>query len=192
MLGFAVSVLEIIGDSTEQAWPPIEWKCGGCSDCFIADDGDVVSAMQIWVDADACPTVIKEMLFRAAERRQIKVTLVANQSVRIPQSQFIDSLLVPSGMNVADRRIVELVGPGDLVVTADIPLAADVVAKGGLALDPRGELYSDANVGERVAVRNLLDGFRGEGRVMGGPANFNAKNKQAFANQLDRWLARAK
>lgn len=145
--------------------------------------------MQIWVDADACPGVIKELLFRAAVRCKVKVTLVANQSMRVPRSEFIDTLLVPSGMNVADRRIVELVSPGDLVVTADIPMAADVVAKGGQALDPRGELYTDANIGERVAVRNMLDGFRGEGRIMGGPANYSAKDKQAFANRLDRWLA---
>ncbi|MGC3967770.1 MAG: YaiI/YqxD family protein [Pirellulales bacterium] len=144
--------------------------------------------MHIWVDADACPGVIKELLFRAADRRKVRVTLVANQSMRTPRSEFIDSILVPSGMNIADRRIVELVAPGDLVVTADIPLAADVVAKGGSALDPRGELYTDANIGERVAVRNLLDGFRGEGQIMGGPSNYGAREKQAFANQLDRWL----
>lgn len=148
--------------------------------------------MQIWIDGDACPGVIKEMLFRAAERRKMKVTIVANQSIRIPKSVFIDAIVVPSGMNIADRRIVELVTPGDLVVTADIPLAADVVKKGGQALDPRGELYTDANVGERVAVRNLLDGFRGEGKIMGGPAGFGPREMQAFANQLDRWLAKAK
>ncbi|MBA4019784.1 MAG: YaiI/YqxD family protein [Pirellula sp.] len=148
--------------------------------------------MQIWVDADACPGAIKELLFRAAERRKIKVTLVANQSMRIPRSEFIDTILVPSGMNIADRRIVELVTPGDLVITADIPLAADVVAQGGQALDPRGELYTDNNVGERLAVRNMFDGLRGEGQIMGGPANFSPKDKQAFANQLDRWLAKVK
>jgi len=146
--------------------------------------------MRIWVDGDACPMVIKEMLFRAADRRKVQVTLVANQSVRVPRSDFIDTLLVPSGMNVADRRIVELVSPGDLVVTADVPLASDVVARGAQALDPRGTLYSDANVGERLAVRNLFDGFRGEGRVMRGPANFNEQDKRAFANQLDRWLGK--
>src|SRR5580704_15983669 len=140
--------------------------------------------MQIWVDADACPGTIKELLFRAAERRKIKVTLVANGSMRIPRSEFIDTILVPSGMNIADRRIVELVAPGDLVITADIPLAADVVAKGGQALDPRGELYTETNVGERLAVRNMCDGLRGEGRMMGGPSNFNARDRQAFANQL--------
>ena len=148
--------------------------------------------MQIWVDADACPGEIKALLSRAAERRQIKVTLVANQPQRTPPSQFIDSVLVPSGMNVADRRIVELVAPGDLVITADIPLAADVVAKGGQALDPRGELYTAANVGERLAVRNLIDELRGAGLINGGPSNFGARDKQAFANQLDRWLTRAK
>lgn len=148
--------------------------------------------MRIWVDADACPGVIKELLFRAAERSRIKVTLVANQSMRVPRSEFIDAILVPSGMNIADRRIVELVTLGDLVITADIPLAADVVAKGGQALDPRGELYTDNNVGERLAVRNMFDGLRGEGQIMGGPANFSPKDKQAFANQLDRWLAKVK
>ena len=147
--------------------------------------------MQIWVDADACPGTIKELLYRAAQRRKIKVTLVANQSMRIPKSEFIDTILVPSGMNIADRRIVELVTPGDLVITADIPLAADVVAKGGQAIDPRGQLYTDANVGERLAVRNMLDGLRGEGHIMGGPSNFSPRDRQAFANQLDRWLTKA-
>ena len=148
--------------------------------------------MQIWVDADACPGEIKELLFRAAQRTRTKVTLVANQPMRTPRSEFIDSVLVSGGMNVADRRIVELVQSGDLVVTADIPLAAAVVAKGGQALDPRGELYTDANVGERLAVRNLFDELRGGGQITGGPVNFNAKDRQAFANQLDRWLTAAK
>jgi uncharacterized protein YaiI (UPF0178 family) len=147
--------------------------------------------MQIWVDADACPGEIKAMLYRAAERRKIKVTLVANQPMRTPPSPFIDSVRVPEGMNVADRHIVGLVAPGDLVITADIPLAADVVAKGGQALDPRGELYTEANVGQRLAVRNLIDGLRGEGLITGGPSNFSARNRQAFANQLDRWLTKA-
>lgn len=148
--------------------------------------------MQIWVDADACPGEIKELLFRTAQRTRIKVTLVANQPMRTPRSEFIDSVLVSGGMNVADRRIVELVQSGDLVITADIPLAAAVVAKGGQALDPRGELYTDANVGERLAVRNLFDELRGGGQITGGPANFNVKDRQAFANQLDRWLTAAK
>ena len=144
--------------------------------------------MQIWVDADACPGEIKELLFRAAKRTKTKVTLVANQHMRTPRSEFISSLLVGAEMNAADRRIVELIEPGDLVITADIPLAADVVAGGAQALNPRGELYTDANIGERVAVRDLLDELRGGGLVTGGPASFNSKDRQAFANQLDRWL----
>ncbi len=147
--------------------------------------------MQIWVDADACPFEIKEILFRAAKRRQVHVTLVANQLMRIPKSPWIDLVLVPGGMNVADRRIVESLSPGDLVITADIPLAADVVAKGAQALDPRGELYTNENVGERLAVRNLIDQMRGAGRDMRGPSNFTACDRQAFANQLDRWLTKA-
>jgi uncharacterized protein YaiI (UPF0178 family) len=148
--------------------------------------------MQIWVDADACPREIKELLYRAAERRQILTTLVANQMLSTPSSAFITTLLVPGGANAADRRIVELVAPGDLVITADIPLAADVVAKGGHALDPRGKLYSAANVGEKLAMRNLHDEMRGGGQTLGGPPNFTPRNRQDFANQLDRWLTKAK
>ena len=148
--------------------------------------------MQIWVDADACPREIKELLFRAAKRTQTKLTLVANQHLQTPRSELINCVLVGADMNAADKRIVELLEPGDLVITADIPLAAEVVAAGAEALDPRGELYTDANVGERVATRNLLDELRGGGLVTGGPANFSAKDRQAFANQLDRWLTAAK
>ena len=148
--------------------------------------------MQVWVDADACPGEIKELLFRAAKRTKTKMTLVANQQMHTPKSELIDSVVVPAGANVADRRIVELLQPGDLVITADIPLAADVVAKGGQALNPRGELYTDINVGERLAMRNMLDELRGGGQITGGPANFSAKDKQAFANQLDRWLTKAR
>lgn len=148
--------------------------------------------MKIWVDADACPGEIKELLFRSAKRTKTGITLVANQPMRIPRSEYIDSLLVPSGLNVADQRIVELVQPGDLVITADIPLAADVVAKGGQALNPRGTLYTDSNIGAILASRDLMDDLRGEGQITGGPSNFNAKDRQAFANQLDRWLTAAK
>lgn len=148
--------------------------------------------MQIWVDADACPGEIKELLFRSAERTKTKVTLVANQTMRTPFSEFVDSIRVGAGPDVADQRIVELVEPGDLVITADIPLAAHVVEKGGEALDPRGELYTSANVGGRLAARNLMDELRGGGEITGGPSNFSAKDKQAFANQLDRWLTAAK
>jgi len=145
--------------------------------------------MRIWVDADACPGPIKEMLFRAAVRTQTRLTLVANQIMRVPKSEWIDSVLVPEGPDVADERIVELLEPGDLVITADIPLASNVVAKGGVALNPRGELYTEANIGECLAVRDLMTELRGAGEVTGGPAGFNAKDKQAFANQLDRWLS---
>lgn len=148
--------------------------------------------MQIWVDADACPGEIKELLFRAAKRTETKVTLVANQGMHTPRSEFIDSLIVPAGLDVADKRIVELLEPGDLVITADIPLAADVVAKGGQALNPRGELYTDKNIGERLAVRNMLDEMRSGGQITGGPANFSDKDRQRFANQLDRWLTAAR
>ena len=146
--------------------------------------------MQIWVDADGCPGEVKELLYRVAQRMKIKLTLVANQSLRTPTSEFIETLLVSDGMNIADRRIVELAAPGDLVVTADVPLAADVVAKGAEALDPRGELYCEANIGERLAMRNIRDQLRGDGQIRGGPRNFGAKDRQAFANQLDRWLVK--
>ncbi len=146
--------------------------------------------MQIWVDADACPGEIKELLFRTAQRRKVQVTLVANQSLWTPPSQYITTVLVSDGANVADRKIVELLSPGDLVITADIPLAGDVVAKGAHALNPRGELYTDANVGDRLAMRNLLDEMRGAGHTMRGPSNFTAKDRQNFANELDRWLAK--
>ncbi len=147
--------------------------------------------MQIWVDADACPSEIKDILFRVAQRRQIQVSLVANQALRTPASPWIDTILVAGGMNIADRRIIELVTAGDLVITADIPLAAEVVGKGAQALDPRGELYTDVNVGERLAVRNLVDQMRGAGQIMRGPSSITSSNRQAFANQLDRWIARA-
>lgn len=146
--------------------------------------------MQIWVDADACPGEIKELLYRAAERLKVKLTLVANQSLRTPRPEYIETLLVKDGANVADRRIVELAATGDLVVTADIPLAADIVAQGAEAIDPRGGLFTHANIGERLAMRNMLDQLRGSGHIGGGPANFGPKDRQAFANQLDRWLAK--
>ena len=147
--------------------------------------------MQVWVDADACPSEIKELLFRAAKRRKVNVTLVANQQMRAPKSNYVSTIVVPAGMNVADRRILELVEPGDLVITSDVPLAADVVAKGGQALNPRGVLYTDRNVGDRLAVRNMLDELRIAGEIVGGPPNFSAKDKQAFANELDRWVTKA-
>lgn len=146
--------------------------------------------MQIWIDGDACPVEIKELLYRAAVRVKMKLTLVANQTIRIPRSEFISLLTVPSGLNVADKQIVELLSPGDLVVTADIPLAAHVVQKGGIAIDPRGDVFTEANIGERITMRNLMDELRGSDLVMGGPAPYGPKDKQAFANQLDRILAK--
>ncbi|MEK6261300.1 MAG: YaiI/YqxD family protein [Planctomycetota bacterium] len=146
--------------------------------------------MHIWIDGDACPVAIKELLFRAAVRVKVLVTVVANEKLRVPVSEFIQTLVVGSGTNVADKRIVELVEAGDLVVTADVPLAAHVVQKGGIALNPRGELYTAENIGERITMRNLMDELRGNDLIMGGPAPFGTKDKQAFANQLDRLLAK--
>jgi uncharacterized protein YaiI (UPF0178 family) len=136
--------------------------------------------------------VIKEILFRAAVRTKIPLTIVANQPMSVPRSEFISILTVGSGLNVADQKIVDLLDSADLVVTADIPLAAQVVDKGATAIDPRGELYTHANIGERLAMRNLMDELRGGGLVAGGPAPFRTTDKQAFANQLDRLLAKRK
>lgn len=146
--------------------------------------------MHIWIDGDACPAEIKDLLYRAATRIKIPLTLVANQSMRIPKSEWISIVTVAAGANLADKQIVELMQPGDLVVTADIPLAAHVVQKGGVALDPRGDLITSENVGERITMRNLMDELRGNDMVTGGPAPYGPKDKQAFANQLDRLLAR--
>lgn len=148
--------------------------------------------MQIWVDGDACPLAIKELLFRAAARVKVRLTLVANQPLRIPKSDWVSQLTVPAGLNLADKQIVELLEPGDLVVTGDIPLAAHVVQKGGVVLDPRGDVLNAGNIGERITMRNLMDELRGNDLVKGGPAPFGPKDKQAFANQLDRLLARRK
>lgn len=146
--------------------------------------------MQIWVDADACPRVIKEILFRAAERRQIPLTLVANKLLYCPPSKVIRALQVPAGFDVADNKIVELTEPGDLVITADIPLAAEVIAKGGRALNPRGELYTGDTIRERLAMRDFMDVLRSSGVETGGPAALSQGDRQAFANQLDRLLAK--
>lgn len=144
--------------------------------------------MKIWVDADACPVVIKEILFRAAERVQVSVTLVANQAVRIPPSRFVRMLQVGAGFDVADREIVDRVAPGDLVVTADIPLAAEVIAKGGHALNPRGEMYDAETIRSRLDMRNFMETLRASGVDTGGPAALHPRDRQAFANQLDRFL----
>lgn len=144
--------------------------------------------MTIWVDADACPGVIKEILFRAAERTGTRVTLVANQPVRTPPSRLIDSLQVSSGFDVADDEIVRRVEPGDLVITADIPLAAEVMEKGGHALNPRGELYTKDNIRVRLNMRDFMDTMRSSGVQTGGPPPLGQREKQAFANHLDRLL----
>jgi uncharacterized protein len=146
--------------------------------------------VRIWVDGDACPGEIKEILFRAAVRTKTSLTIVANQPLQIPRSEFIDLVTVPSGLNVADQKIVELLSAADLVITADIPLAALAVDKGATALDPRGEVYSRENIGERLTMRNLMDELRGSGMITGGPAPFRTSDRQAFANQLDRILTK--
>ncbi|WP_334179799.1 YaiI/YqxD family protein [Pseudoxanthomonas sp.] len=153
----------------------------------MSDGG--VPAAQVWVDADACPGPVKEILFRAAERAQVAVTLVANQWLRKPPSRFIRSLQVQGGYDVADDAIVERATAGDLVVTQDIPLAARVLANGAQAINPRGDRFTADNIAERLSMRNFMDELRGAGVQTGGPAAFSARDRQAFANQLDRWLA---
>ncbi|SFU27531.1 YaiI/YqxD family protein [Pseudoduganella namucuonensis] len=148
--------------------------------------------MQIWVDADACPAVIKDILYRVAERTEIQVTLVANQLMRVPGSRFIRSVQVPSGADVADQEIVRLLEPGDLVVTGDIPLASDVLKKGGLALNPRGEFYTADNIAQMLTMRAFMEELRSGGVDTGGPPPFNQADRQNFANQLDRHLARVR
>ncbi|MCF6325164.1 MAG: YaiI/YqxD family protein [Gammaproteobacteria bacterium] len=144
--------------------------------------------MKIWVDADACPVVIKEILFRAAPRTRIETTLVANQLIRIPPSPFIKMLQVPQGFDVADNEIVKRVEPGDLVITSDIPLADEVIEKGGHALSPRGELFTPDNIKARLNMRDFLDTMRASGVDTGGPPALNKSDRMAFANHLDRLL----
>ena len=146
--------------------------------------------MQIWVDADACPGAIKDILFRAAERERVQVTLVANAALRIPTSPYVRLVQVPAGLDVADKRIVELLAAADLVITADIPLAAAAIDKGGHALNPRGELYTKDNIRERLSLRNFMDELRGSGVTTGGPSALNQRDRQAFANSLDAFLAK--
>lgn len=149
------------------------------------DDG----AARIWVDADACPSAVRDILFRAAERAQVHVTLVANQYLRCPPSPYVRALQVQGGYDVADSAIVERLQAGDLVVTQDIPLAARVIEKGGVAVGPRGEPFTPDNMAERLSMRNFMEELRGAGVQTGGPAAFHARDRQAFANYLDRWLA---
>jgi len=146
--------------------------------------------MKIWVDADACPVAIKDILFRAAERKEVQLTLVANQQIRVPASRHISMLQVASGFDVADSEIVKLAATGDLVITSDIPLAAEVIEKGGFALSPRGEMYTTENIKARLTMRDFMDSLRSSGIDTGGPPALNQGDRQSFANHLDRFLAK--
>lgn len=146
--------------------------------------------MKIWVDADACPVVIKDILFKAAERPGTYLTLVANQPVHIPRSRHIKFIQVSAGFDAADNEIVKRVGAGDLVITSDIPLAAEVIEKGGYALSPRGELYTTENIKARLNMRDFMDTLRSSGINTGGPATLSQSDRQSFANHLDRFLAK--
>lgn len=146
--------------------------------------------MKILVDADACPKPIKEILFRAANRLKISTLLLANQPLRVPMSPFIKFLQVSSGLDVADNMILNLLEKGDLVITADIPLAAAVVAKAGYALNPRGEFYSTENVQQKLTMRNFMETLRETGQALGGPSSLTARDHQAFGNALDKFLAK--
>jgi uncharacterized protein YaiI (UPF0178 family) len=148
--------------------------------------------MQIWVDADACPKAIKDILFRVAERTKITTTLVANQFLQTPPSRYIKLLQVSSGYDVADNEIVKSLSAGDLVITGDIPLAFEVICKGGHALNPRGERYTQDTIKERLSMRDFMDTLRGSGIDTGGSAALNSKDIQAFANQLDKFLVQRK
>lgn len=144
--------------------------------------------MFIWVDADACPKVIKEVLYCAADREKVQITFVANQRLTVPPSAFLRTLQVPAGFDVADNEIVRRAQLGDLVITADIPLAAEVMEKGAIALNPRGERYSEATIRERLTIRDFMDTMRASGVQTGGPASLSQRDRQQFANELDKWL----
>ena len=147
--------------------------------------------MQIWVDADACPNVIKEILFRVANKKKLIITFVANQYIKTPASPFLKSMQVSSGFDVADDEIVRQSGAGDLVITADIPLAAEVIEKGAYALNPRGEMYDKSNIKQRLQMRDMVEAMRNSAIEMsGGQAAFGQKDKQNFANALDRFVAK--
>lgn len=148
--------------------------------------------MHIWVDADACPVVIKDILFRVAERLQLNVTLVANQLIRVPGSRYVRALQVPHGPDAADAEIVERVSPGDIVVTGDIPLASLVLEKGGLPLNPRGDWYTRDTIAQQLTMRAFMEELRGSGVDTGGPAAFSHADRQKFANALDRELAKSR
>lgn len=146
--------------------------------------------MTIWVDADACPRSVRDILYRAADRRQVPVILVANQAIDVPRSRHVRMLQVARGFDVADNEITARVSEGDLVITADIPLAADVLKKGAQAVSPRGEQFTDETIGERLNMRDFMDTMRASGLAGGGPPPLSAADRQAFANVLDRYLSR--
>jgi len=148
--------------------------------------------MKIWVDADACPVVIKEILYRAAERKKISLVLVANQSLQTPPSSFISFLQVQSGFDKADDEIVKRMSAGDLIITADIPLAAEALEKNGHALSPRGEMFNKGTIGARLNMRDFLDTMRSSGEHTGGPPPLSQNDRKAFADKLDRFLQKAK
>jgi uncharacterized protein len=146
--------------------------------------------LKVWVDADACPVVIKEILYRAAERAKVQTTFVANKLLRLPPSPYLHAIQVAHGFDVADNRIVQELNAGDLVITADIPLASEVIENNGHALNPRGEFYSKENIQERLAMRNFMEELRSSGVETSGPNTLNAADRKAFAAQLDRFLAK--
>lgn len=146
--------------------------------------------MQIWVDADACPNVVKEILYKAAKRTQTPVTLVANCYLKVPPSPYIKAVQVPAGFDVADNEIVQRLAAGDLVITSDIPLAAEVIEKGGHALNGRGEFYSPETIKQKLVMRDFMEEMRGAGEVFGGPSAYSHSDRMAFANQLDKFLAK--
>ena len=148
------------------------------------------ASTQIWVDADACPSAVRDILFRAAERSKVQVTLVANQWLRTPSLPNVRALQVQGGYDMADDAIAERAGPGDLVITQDIPLAARVLERGAEAVNPRGEVFTADNIAQRLSMRNFMEELRGAGVQTGGPAPLHARDRQAFASVLDRWLAR--
>ncbi len=150
------------------------------------------SELKIWVDADACPVVIKEILFKAANRTQTKTTFVANHAIHLPPSSYLNLIQVGAGFDVADSEIVKRINAGDLVVTSDIPLADEVITKGGLALSPRGELFSTSNIKSKLSMRDFMDVIRSSGVQTGGPAPLSMADRQSFANHLDKWFNQIK
>ncbi|MEJ2544172.1 MAG: YaiI/YqxD family protein [Calditrichaceae bacterium] len=148
--------------------------------------------MKIWVDADACPKPIKSILFRVADRLRISVLFISNQRIKVPKSNYIDTVQVAGGFDIADEYIIERIEPLDLVITADIPLASAIVGKNGFAINPRGTLYNKDNISEILAMRNLKDELRSTGLDIGGPSQFKSGDTEAFANQLDKFFNRIK